>query len=490
MCESDRKFCRGCGESLRVSCLSCSADVPVWENFCGDCGGNQKDLVAARRAELDTKREKAESLCSDYAFDKSISIAREIAAIDDDRLQHQKEWAESFLIEVEAEKESEEQNVENHFAEAQTHREAYDYQAAIHAMESIPEAMRTSEISSLLQTIPGEREELQELLRTIEERVKRRDLEGLLEQVNRAVELQPNRADLLKLQGQLGERREKLIKLRDDAYEEAQGLLAQGNSKEAFALVGKVRLQELTPSQEQLKQQLRKMIDAEMALTAVVKEAKSDGAIDPEEVWEMLPKVIGYLKLNANHAAIRQLKADLLARIARDPARHAACASSEMLADLPAEVLTGLPADMLFELPAEVIVTLPPIRNSIGMALKLIPAGEFQMSSLAREPGRENQETQHLVKITQPFYLGVHEVTQDQYEQVMGKNPSDSKGANEPVVNVRWNDAVTFCRKLSDQEGVKYRLPTEAEWEYACSFSLKFLLPVLLLLAQPINLCG
>jgi len=91
------------------------------------------------------------------------------------------------------------------------------------------------------------------------------------------------------------------------------------------------------------------------------------------------------------------------------------------------------------------------------------------MGSPESEADRHHDnETQHLVKITKPFYLSVHEVTQQQYEQVMGKNPSKYKGETKPVEQVKWNEAVEFCRKLSDEEGVEYRLPTEAEWEYAC----------------------
>jgi formylglycine-generating enzyme required for sulfatase activity len=120
------------------------------------------------------------------------------------------------------------------------------------------------------------------------------------------------------------------------------------------------------------------------------------------------------------------------------------------------------------------------ITNPLGMKLNLIPPGEFAMGSPKSEPGRWDDETQHLVKITKPFYLSAHEVTQAQYEQVMGKNPSyfsvsgNGKGrvsgdtSQLPVERVSWNDAVEFCRKLSDEEGVEYRLPTEAEWEYAC----------------------
>jgi formylglycine-generating enzyme required for sulfatase activity len=120
------------------------------------------------------------------------------------------------------------------------------------------------------------------------------------------------------------------------------------------------------------------------------------------------------------------------------------------------------------------------ITNSIGMKLVLIPKGTFMMGSPESEQGRNENETQHEVTISKNYYLGVYEVTQAQYEKVMGKNPSYFQGAkvgNEnadlPVENVSWNDAVEFCKKLSDlpeekKAGRLYRLPTEAEWEYGC----------------------
>ena len=109
-------------------------------------------------------------------------------------------------------------------------------------------------------------------------------------------------------------------------------------------------------------------------------------------------------------------------------------------------------------------VELPESADSIGMEFKLIPAGKFIM-------GEGDQA--HEVTLTKPFKMGVHEVTQSQYEQVMGVNPSKFKGANNPVEMVSWEDAVEFCRRLSELPAEKaaghvYRLPTEAEWEYAC----------------------
>ena len=109
-------------------------------------------------------------------------------------------------------------------------------------------------------------------------------------------------------------------------------------------------------------------------------------------------------------------------------------------------------------------VKLPESINSIGMKFKLIPTGTFLMGE---------SEVAHEVTLTKPFKMGVHEVTQTQYERLMGVNPSHFKGADNPVHRVSWNDAVEFCRRLSELPAEKaagnvYRLPTEAEWEYAC----------------------
>ncbi|MEO2015144.1 MAG: SUMF1/EgtB/PvdO family nonheme iron enzyme, partial [Fuerstiella sp.] len=123
-----------------------------------------------------------------------------------------------------------------------------------------------------------------------------------------------------------------------------------------------------------------------------------------------------------------------------------------------------LPASVLSQLPVNVLTQLPPRKNSIGMQFKLLPGGTFTMG--------EGGEA-HKAMLTKPFELGVYEVTQEQYEQVMGSTPSKFKGPQNPVEKVSWNDAVEFCRKLSDlpsekSGGYVYRLPTEAEWEYAC----------------------
>jgi formylglycine-generating enzyme required for sulfatase activity len=122
-----------------------------------------------------------------------------------------------------------------------------------------------------------------------------------------------------------------------------------------------------------------------------------------------------------------------------------------------------------------------PITNSIGMKLVLMPKGTFMMGSPAEEVGGQDDEQQHQVTISKNYFLGMTEVTQGQYEKVMGTNPSyfqkrvirKSDSSMYPVEQVSWDDAVEFCKKLSDlpeekAAGRVYRLPTEAQWEYAC----------------------
>lgn len=108
-----------------------------------------------------------------------------------------------------------------------------------------------------------------------------------------------------------------------------------------------------------------------------------------------------------------------------------------------------------------------PLRNSLGMEFVWIPEGEFFMGSNIRDAERDEQPVRQ-VRISHPFYLGKYEVTQRQWKEVMDNNPSRSKGDDQPVENVSWEEVQIFIQQLNAKEGVKvYRLPTEAEWEYA-----------------------
>ena len=108
--------------------------------------------------------------------------------------------------------------------------------------------------------------------------------------------------------------------------------------------------------------------------------------------------------------------------------------------------------------------------NALGMQFVLIPAGTFTMGSPPDEPNRDTREIQHTVRISKPFYLQTTEVTLDQWWALMGKKLfGRRKGPGSmPVVKVSWHDCMDFIKKLNALSTWSYRLPTEAEWEYAC----------------------
>jgi formylglycine-generating enzyme required for sulfatase activity/uncharacterized caspase-like protein len=106
--------------------------------------------------------------------------------------------------------------------------------------------------------------------------------------------------------------------------------------------------------------------------------------------------------------------------------------------------------------------------NGVTLEMVSIPGGSFKMGSPSGEESRNSNESpQHDVNVP-AFFMGRFEVTQEQYQKVMGTNPSNFKKVKRPVESVSWNDAVEFCEKLSQKTGRTYRLPSEAEWEYAC----------------------
>jgi len=116
-------------------------------------------------------------------------------------------------------------------------------------------------------------------------------------------------------------------------------------------------------------------------------------------------------------------------------------------------------------------ITTIDLGNGVTLDLVWCPAGNFMMGSPASETSRDNDETQHRVTLTKGFWMGSTEVTQRQWEAVMCSNPSKFKnaGANAPVEQVSWEECQTFVQRINARvTGGGFRLPTEAEWEYAC----------------------
>ncbi|MBQ6140062.1 MAG: formylglycine-generating enzyme family protein [Kiritimatiellae bacterium] len=110
-------------------------------------------------------------------------------------------------------------------------------------------------------------------------------------------------------------------------------------------------------------------------------------------------------------------------------------------------------------------ITLP---GGATMEMIWCEPGTFKMGSPPTETGRFEDEAQHVVKITRGFWLGKYEVTQRQWESVMHSNLSRFKGPDHPIENISWHDCMTFVRRVRSEAKIPVRLPTEAEWEYAC----------------------
>jgi formylglycine-generating enzyme required for sulfatase activity/tRNA A-37 threonylcarbamoyl transferase component Bud32 len=119
---------------------------------------------------------------------------------------------------------------------------------------------------------------------------------------------------------------------------------------------------------------------------------------------------------------------------------------------------------------APTVFNLPATRNTLGMTLVRVPAGEFFMGTPANaNVSGGDDERCHFVRITRPFCIGTCEVTRAQYHALMpSQTPDAAADSDLPITGVTWEEASEFCRRLSKAEGVPYRLPTEAEWEYAC----------------------
>jgi formylglycine-generating enzyme required for sulfatase activity len=414
-----KKFCRSpqCGASLRVACLKCDAQMPVWDGVCGECGGNQPALLVAKRKTLEAKRAKAEALLADLAFDEAIGLASQVSGESRIELVDQVGWVPAFVAAATAERDRQRSAAAERFEDAEKHVAAWDYPAAIQSLEMIPHRLRDEATTSLLSDCQCLREESEKLLTEIASRIGRKEIEGLLPLVERAAGLRGDRADLAKIRQQLTERR-------DVRLARGRATMAAGDARAAAAALAGADAEDLGPEGGRLLEQVRRAVELEDQLAVVVKDAKADGVVNRTEAAEIRRVGMAYLAVNPRSEKVQSLVEQ-----------------------------------------CERIITPTAFTNSVGIKLRHIPAGRFTRGGFDERP--------HEVILTKPFYLGVYEVTNAQWKRVMGIAPSKWQDDDRPVEMVSWNDAVGFCRRLSalpeeQAAGLVYRLPTEAEWEYAC----------------------
>jgi formylglycine-generating enzyme required for sulfatase activity len=441
--EPHRKFCRDCGDPLRCSCLKCEHEIPVWDKVCPECGGKQPDLIATRLQEIEEQLLSAELSRKEYQYQDALDIAQGVVAIEDRRLNQHRTWAIEFMASTQAEWDKQLAFANRQWEEAEILHASFNYGGAIDALNSIPKPLRENRVASFLQQLLRKQEQSQALLDTIQSRVKTQSFHDLLPLLGKAIALCGERTDLVTLRQELRDRETRCR----DAYDLAQSLLAEGSAKQAFKAIETIDDFNLPPKQSHLRNHLENLVAKENEIAAMVKEMKVTGSFDQQSILSLCPKVTDYLELNPRHQKMIRLKDDLIIRMSTVPIID--------LMMLPPSSLVHLPKDLKRQIP---------LVNSIGISFRYIPSGTFTMG--------EGSEA-HPVTLTKSFYLGLYPVTQEQYKRVIGKNPSRFNEAKKPVETVSWEDAMEFCARLSalpEEIAARrvYRLPTEAEWEYAC----------------------
>lgn len=322
--EPSRKFCRECAASLQSVCLQCEKPILVWDKVCGECGANQSELLETHRLAMSELRERAEVARDDLQYDTAVVLAEQVLSECDTRFVDQVSWAESFRRSTVEEQQLQQQRAGEQYAESQQHRDAWDYKSAIRVMEAIPETVLSEEMITYLAQLRSDLEESRLLMETIADRVKRRDLVGLLEQVERAIELRGNRSDLMQIHGKLIDRQQKQNRKSEQRRVKEQELLDDAEVALQTAQFNKVEttLQAIsTPVFDEerfqnLQADLVRQRDRGNALKPFMKRDLNDASIEQTELSNLLTTTDEFLERSPDFGLVTELQSQLRVAIA------------------------------------------------------------------------------------------------------------------------------------------------------------------------------
>ena len=419
------RHCRHCGGDLQDlfrECPKCEQEIRVDTAFCGQCGCD----VA-----LESRRNDINDAISRDEFEIVLDLATEghdahpneseFESLADDMRRRI-----AFAQQVELELQQQLKLTDEILSETTTHKQACRFGEALHLLMTVPENVLTlrPEVSDLLA-----------------------DCERLLKQRTSAIQA-------IRMASEAGISPSLVSACEADISRYRKALESESLNDEEFVPVCESALKKLGEVRRtnELRRKLRIVTAAVMALILLTAAG----------LWTQS-------SLRAQSA--RLAEATRLAKAARvaEAARLAKAARVAEAARVEAESAPAVAAQRALG---------DPVLNSIGMTLIPIPAGEFKMGSPKTEEGHDYIESLHDITISRPFYLGACEVTQSQWQSVMGTTPWKGReyvddDDDYPATHVNWEEAVLFCRKLSsraEEQSARnvYRLPTEAEWEYAC----------------------
>ncbi len=314
--DPSRKFCRGCGGSLEVPCLSCAKPMPIGEEVCGQCGKKQSAVLAENQARVASEQTQAEGCLGDLDFAGAARIVERLRGERHPAFAHLGGWCDQFLAKLEESRREQLLRAAEEQADASRHEAAQDYLSAIFVLESIPAAFQAellpgaSETSAAaLARVKKKQAEALRLEAVIKQRVAARQLGDLLPHVAALLALQPARRDLVQLKQQLEARQAKQITVRDAAVAKAVGMLSRHEYEAAHAELAQIDESVETPESLALKKKAATLMARLRTLAAAIREksAARRGA-------EVLPLLDEYLALKPTDGEALRLRAGVLAR--------------------------------------------------------------------------------------------------------------------------------------------------------------------------------
>jgi formylglycine-generating enzyme required for sulfatase activity len=316
--EAGRKFCRKCAASLEVPCLSCKKGIQLWDEVCGQCGTKQGPLLEQRKSEMHEQQQKAETLRQDFQFEHAVQIATSLRDVADPRLQLLKGWADRFLTDIQEDIKEQRQRSQNIMSEALAHEAAYDDNAGIRAIEKIPDPLRGEILTiaggsmsphQLMTRLNQRMTKATQLEQTIQKRLKERDLNGLLPEIEELLKYRPNREDVVQIKKQLEDRSRKLVETRDKVLAEAAELLNAQRYPEALAAIQAIDPSVATPQVIELRK------SAEQKNNQVLKLRKEiQHGVNSKQYDSLLEPIEELLSLVGTDEAIQRLRDQLLTR--------------------------------------------------------------------------------------------------------------------------------------------------------------------------------
>ena len=307
----------------------------MWDKVCPECGKKQPELLAAWCETLDRQRIEAEASLTALHYEKAIASAQATNVPDDDRFTDYRTWRERFISQAKTEQQTAITDRAAKLEQAKRHRLAFDYKAAIYALESIPEQLRFSDGSQLLATLRADSDEAASLLATLRARIDSKQLDEMVPLVQRAMQLRGDRKDLPTLLNRLIER-EALLASRERKprdwvaatfHKALDTFNIYGEAKAALDILMPLR-RLLTPQQDKKLDLMQEAVAAEQRLGELLALAKADGKIEPPEAVELTHAVVKCLSLVPQCQRVLALRDQLLTYIANAPDQFVAYKTS------------------------------------------------------------------------------------------------------------------------------------------------------------------